>query len=156
MSLVSSVRLNLEILGCLKILMLPFPLLTSHKYVLFILTRYADVYKFIYLGWSGLMFLFREAWQLSYSIPKQLRSLWWRMELGNLRWHVRTWHMNMAKDNKAVVAFNRAKDNKATEAHRSRSKKLITCQRGLSNWWEWWRLSWNTLFFFSVFLLKTL
>ena len=49
MSLVSSVRLNLEILGCSKILMLLFPLLTSHKYVLFILTGYADVYIFIWV-----------------------------------------------------------------------------------------------------------
>ena len=36
------------------------------------------------------------------------------MELGNLRWHVHTWHRSSrAKDNKAVV---RANDNKATEA----------------------------------------
>ena len=45
------------------------------------------------------------------------------MELGNFRWHVRTWHKSRAKDSKAVVALRMGKDSKAVEAHRSRNRR---------------------------------
>ena len=44
------------------------------------------------------------------------------MELGNFRWHVRTWHRSRGKDSKAVVALRRGKSNKAVEAQKSRNR----------------------------------